>query len=95
MEWTQEITCEYVDVVPGPRPPVKKQMWNGVEFVPILTYRLDRTEFSREQYTWLEKTFGHKGVQQAGQYWDYSRAGTFVVMDEKVYVMFQLKWSGR
>ena len=87
--------CEYVDVVPGPRPPVKKQMWNGAEFVPILTYRLDRTEFSREQYTWLEKTFGHNGVQQAGQYWDYSKAGTFVVMDEKVYVMFQLKWSGR
>jgi hypothetical protein len=93
MKFTQEINYEYVDVVPGPRPPVKKQMWNGVEFVPILTYRLDRAEFSEKQRTWLRQTFGHSGVPQAGQYWDYSKSGTFVVMDEKVYVMFQLKWG--
>ena len=88
---------EYVDVVvtPGPRLPVKKQMWNGTEFVPILTYRLDKTVFTTEQFTWLHKTFGVFGVQKAGQYWDYSRAGHFVVMDEKVYVMFLMKWGNK
>lgn len=93
MGWTQEMICEYVDVVPGPRPPVKKQMWNGTEFVPILTYRLDKISLSRDQVVWLTKTVGHPGIQRPGQYWDCSRAADFVVMDEKVYTWFQIKWG--
>lgn len=90
MGWNQ---IEYIDVVAVPRLPVKKQMWNGAEFVPILTYRLDKTMFSTEQIKWLHQTFGRSGVQQVGHYWDFSKAGDFVVMDEKVYVVFQLKWG--
>lgn len=95
MGWTQKIDYEYVEAIPGPRLPVKKQMWDGTKFVPILVYRLDKTILNREQTAWLIKTIGQSGTQRPGQYWDCSRAGDFVVMDEKVYVMFQLKWSGR
>jgi hypothetical protein len=92
---TEKIEYEYLDFVPEPHLPVKKQMWNGTEFVSILTYRLDKTILSQEQVNWLIKTVGRNRVQRPGQYWDCSRAGDFVVMDEKVYVMFQLKWSSR
>ena len=92
---TEKIEFEYLDFVPEPRLPVKKQIWDGTKFVPILVYRLDKTILSREQVAWLIKTVGNNGTQRPGQYWDCSKAGDFVVMDEKVYVMFQLKWSSR
>ena len=46
MGWEQEI--EYVDVEVTLPPPVKKQVWNGTEFVPMTLYRhkglLDKDE---------------------------------------------------
>jgi len=46
-----------------------------------------------EAENWLLKSFGHSGVYKNGRFWDYSRAGNFTVMDEKVYTWYQMKWS--
>jgi hypothetical protein len=44
---------------------------------------------------WLLTSFGHAGIHQDATYWDYSSAGDFMLMDEKVYVWYQMKWGNR
>ncbi len=44
---------------------------------------------------WLLKNFGHAGIHRDGTYWDYSSAGDFMLMDEKVYTWYQMKWGNR
>jgi hypothetical protein len=85
---------EYVDVEVTLPPPVKKQVWNGEKFVSMTLYRIAGNP-SRDQIEWLSKTFDFPGVYKAGQFWDYSRAGDFTVMDEKVYVWYQMKWGNK
>jgi len=46
-----------------------------------------------EEMQWLNVTYGFPGTYKDGQYWDYSKAGDFVVMDEKVYTWYQMKWG--
>jgi hypothetical protein len=46
-----------------------------------------------EAENWLLKSFGYPGTYKDGRYWDYSQAGNFTVMDEKVYVWYQMKWG--
>jgi hypothetical protein len=85
---------EYVDAEITLPPPVKKQVWDGEKFVPMTLYK--RTWIpSQQELDWLEKTYGCNGVYKNGRYWDYSRAGNFVVMDEKVYTWFQMKWGNK
>ena len=92
MGWTQQIN--YVDVETTLPPPVKKQVWNGEKFVPVLLYK-HRGVPNREQERWLEKTYGLSGVYKNGNYWDYSVGGTFTVMDEQVYSWYKMKWGNK
>jgi hypothetical protein len=90
--WTQKI--EYVDVEITLPPPVKKQVWDGEKFVPMTLYRQQGVP-KGETLIWLEKTYGYPGTYKNGQYWDYSKAGNFMVMDEKVYTWYQMKWGNK
>ena len=93
MGWTQ--VMEYVDesdiVLP---PPVRKQVWDGKKFVPMTLYK--HKDVPREEILlWLEKTYGQSGTYLNGQYWDYSLAGNFTIMDERVYMWYQMKWRNK
>ena len=90
--WTQQIEYSEVEVIP--RPPVRKQIWDGEKFVPITLYRIKVLPNDAAQ-SWLFKTFGSAGIHQDGRYWEYSRAGDFMLMDEKVYAWYQTKWGNR
>jgi hypothetical protein len=85
---------EYIDqdiVLP---PPVKKQIWNGTEFVPFLMYRRKGVP-SHQQREWLCNTYGQCGVYEYGRFWDYSVGGDFTQMDDKVYVFYTMKWGAK
>jgi hypothetical protein len=69
--------------------PVKKQVWNGTEFIPVTMYRRNGV-LSDEKQDWLFENFGHRGPR-----WDFSQAGNFYVMDEKVYMWFHMKWGNK
>lgn len=92
--WTQKI--EYIDAEVVPQPPVKKQVWNNEtqSFVPMTLHKMKGWP-GTEAENWLLKNFGHPGTYKNGTYWDYSRAGNFTVMDEKVYVWYQMKWGNK
>lgn len=85
---------EYEYLVETPRPPVKKQVWNGEKFVPITLYRIKGWPGQAAE-NWLLKNFGHSGIHQDGRYWDYSSAGDFMLMDEKIYAWYQMKWGNK
>ena len=93
MGWTQKIEYINEDEITLP-PPVKKQVWDGEQFVPMTLYRQNSVPNSK-QLDWLEKTYGYPGIYINGRFWDYSRAGNFVVMDEKVYTWYQMKWGSK
>ena len=86
MGWTQHV--EYVDAedVDIPRV-IKKQVWDGKEFIPVTMYRRDGV-LNDAKKMWLVEQFGKRGPR-----WDYSLTGNFYVMDEQVYAWFQLKWG--
>lgn len=92
MGWTQQI--EYIDIEVTLPPPVKKQIWDGEKFVPMTLYRTKGWP-GMEAENWLLKNFGHAGTYKDGRYWEYSRAGDFTVMDEKVYTWYQMKWGNK
>ena len=92
MGWEQKI--EYVDVEVTLPPPVKKQVWNGTEFVPMTLYR-HKGLLDKDEEAWIKKTFGPAGVYKDGQYWDYTRSGAYTIMDGKVYTWFQMKWGSK
>jgi hypothetical protein len=50
-------------------------------------------KLSRDQESWLQKTYGAPGIVQPGRYWHYASGNG--LMDEKIYMMFQLKWAGK
>ena len=86
---------EYVDeldiVLP---PPVRKQVLDGEKFVPITLYK--HKGVPREEILlWLLKTYDQPGTYLNGQYWDYSLAGNFTIMDERVYTWYQMKWRNK
>lgn len=91
MGWNQiEHEIEYIDVdIVGTATPVKKQVWNGREFVPVTMYRRNGV-LSDEKKDWLVENFGHRGPR-----WDYSLTGNFWIMDEQVYMWFQMKWGNK
>jgi hypothetical protein len=85
---------EYVDMEVVLPPPVKKQVWDGEKFVPMTLFKKKGCPGTVET-EWLYKTYGSPGTYIKGSYWDYSRAGNFTVMDEKVYTWFQMKWANK
>lgn len=87
---------EYVDVEVTLPPPVRKQVWDADtrSFVPMTLYRRKGVP-KLDQLLWLQQTYGHEGVYKNGVYWDYSRAGNFTVMDEQVYMWYQMKWGNK
>lgn len=92
MGWDQQI--DYADVNVTLPPPVRKQVWDGEKFVPMMLYKHKGCPGTIQE-EWLRKTYGSPGTYQNGQYWDYSRAGNFTVMEEKVYTWYQMKWGNK
>jgi hypothetical protein len=94
MGWTQQI--DYIDAEVTLPPPVKKRVWDPdtQSFVPMTLYKRNHV-LSNEQTDWLRKTYGFEGVYKNGLFWDYSRAGNFIIMDEKVFTWFQMKWGNK
>jgi hypothetical protein len=92
--WAQKI--EYVDgdTEAVPPPLVKKQIWDGEQFVSVKMYRFQGV-LNRDKLDWLGETYGPPGVYKNGKFWDYSRAGNFTVMDERVYTWYQMKWGNK
>jgi len=90
MGWNQVIEHEEVQVTLPP--PVHKRVWDGREFVSMTLYRTKGIP-DLIQMQWMVETFGVAGTYENGRYWDMSRAGDFTVMDEKVYVWYQMKWG--
>lgn len=93
MGWTQQIEYTEVRDVALP-PPVKKQVWDGENFVPMTLYK-HRGMISKNAEDWMYDTFGRPGVYKNGRYWDFSRAGNFTLMDEKVFMWYQMKWGNK
>jgi hypothetical protein len=87
---------EYVDAEVVLPPPVKKQVWDSEtqSFAPMTLYKRNHV-LSNTETDWLRKTYGLEGVYKNGRYWDYSRAGNFIVMDEKVFMWFEMKWRNK
>ena len=92
MGWTQMI--EYVEAEVTLPPPVRKQVWDGEKFVPITLYKHNGVP-NQEVECWLVKTYGYPGQYIDGRFWDYSLAGNFTIMDEKVYTWYQMKWRNK
>ena len=92
MGWDQQI--DHVDVKYNLLSYVKKQVWDGEKFVPMTLYKSKGCPGHLE-ISWLHKTYGSPGTYRNGQYWDYSLAGNFTVMEEKVYTWFQMKWQNK
>jgi hypothetical protein len=90
MGWTQQI--EYQEVEATLPPPISKKIWNGTEFVTVTLYR-KLGNLKQEHQDWLIQNFGRPSEYIAGRYWDTSRSGLFTVMDEQVYMWFQMKWG--
>ena len=82
---------EIVDPAPGVVR-VRKQLWNGNQWVETAHYRIPRQVTSRER-DWLYETFGAPNVYRLGRFWSSSPAANYTVMDEQVYMMYTLKWS--
>ena len=73
--------------------PVRKQIWNGTEFVPLNLYRLTH-KLGEKVYEWLEDTYGPPGQYINGCYWN-RLTDRWTLMDEKVYMFYKLKWVRR
>lgn len=80
-----EIT--YVNAEPVPYVPVRKQIWNGEEFVPVTVYRITGS-LTQDQKDWLYDTFGRPGSR-----WNYAQASDYWTADDQVFMMFRLRWG--
>jgi hypothetical protein len=87
---------EYIDVEVTLPPPVNKQVWDDATqtFVPMTLYRKKHV-LSNEEHGWLCETYGRPGVYKKDRYWNTTNSGSFIVMDEKVYTWFQMKWGNK
>ena len=87
---------EYIDVEVTLPPPIKKQVWDEETqtFIPMTLYKRNGIP-NHDELDWLQATYGRQGVYKNGRYWDYSRAANFIVMDEKVYTWYSMKWMNK
>lgn len=91
----QTVEYEEIEVIPWAAwTPVKKQVWDGEKFVPMTLYR-KKGLLGQAVEDWMLKTFGPRGIYKKDKFWDFSRAGNFIVMDEKVYMWYQMKWNNQ
>lgn len=90
MGWTQHIEYDPLElsVTNGPRV-VTKKIWDGTKWIPRVQYRVNGL-LNDEQKKWLTEQFGPRK-----QRWDYSDAGMFFVMDEQIYMWYQMKWINK
>lgn len=93
MGWTQQVEYINVDEVVLP-PPVKKQVWDGEQFVSMTLYKRKGVP-SEDKLKWLHRNVGLRATYENGSYWDFSNAGNFTVMDEKVFMWYQMKWGNK
>ena len=89
-----QTTVEYVSRDSDSEPPitVKKQVWNGKEFVALTLLRTKGVP-AVSQEDWLCSVAGPRGIWIKGRFWDRSLTGNFTVMDETLAVWYQLKWN--
>ena len=98
MNWTQLATqkIEYVEAKVVLPPPVNKQVWDNEtqSFIPMTLHKSKGVPTS-DQIQWLKETYGWPGVYKNGRFWQYSIGGDYTIMDEKVYVWYQMKWGNK
>lgn len=87
MGWMEQ--SEYLEIEVAPTVRVKKQIWDGEKFVSVTQYRVTGV-LSDAQKDWLVRTFGQKGAK-----WNFTDSGRFYLMDDQVYMMFNLKWKSK
>lgn len=87
MGWMEQ--SEYLEIEVAPTARVKKQIWDGEKFVSVTQYRVTGV-LSDAQKDWLVRTFGQKGAK-----WNFTDSGRFYLMDDQVYMMFNLKWKSK
>jgi hypothetical protein len=85
---------------------VKKQIWDGETFVSAVLCEIPGQQLTQVE-KWLTNTFGPPNQHGHNQYWGYYNGGRIisggratgltplVVMDEKVYTWYQMKWGNR
>ena len=71
---------------------VRKQLWDGNQWVETAHYRIPK-QMTNQERDWLYDTFGAQNLYRLGRYWRTSPASNYTVMDEQVYMMYTLKWS--
>jgi hypothetical protein len=85
---------------------VKKQIWDGDKFIPA--YMCEVPDHQHAQIEkWLTDTIGAPSQHGHNQYWAYYNGGRIIsggravglnplmVMDEKVYTWYQMKWGNK
>ena len=84
---------------------VKKQIWDGDKFIPAYVCEVPGNYLQIEK--WLTDTIGPPDQHGHNQYWAYYNGGRIIsggravglsplmVMDEKVYTWYQMKWSNK
>lgn len=87
MGWMEQ--SEYLEIEVAPTARVKKQIWDGEKFVSVTQYRVTGV-LSDAQKDWLVRIFGQKGAK-----WNFTDSGRFYLMDDQVYMMFNLKWKSK
>jgi hypothetical protein len=74
-----------------------KQMWNSErqEFLPTRLYRVNFGQ-RRDRYLkvtkWLTDTYGRSQQHDGSRYW--GETFNVIIMSEKVYLFYLMKWDG-
>ena len=74
-----------------------KQMWNSElqEFLPTRLYRV-KFDQRRDRYLkvtkWLTDTYGRSQQHDSSRYW--GETFNVIIMSEKVYLFYLMKWDG-
>lgn len=79
---------------------IRKQMWNQArqEFVPVHLYRTDFDYYTtgqkyRQVQQWLQDNYGPSQQHDSDRYWGEIFNG--IVMCEKVYLFYRIRWDGQ
>ena len=84
---------------------VKKQIWDCEKFIPAFVCEILMNH--RQIEKWLTDTIGPPDQHGHNQFWGYYNGGRIVpggravglsplmVMDEKVYMWYQMKWNNQ
>ena len=96
MGWTNKIEYEDVTYLPELKP-THKSIWDGEQFVTRTIYHVPITRLGEvtEKALWLQQTFGHgtTGRNSYNQNGFWTIGPTRISMEEKVYMLYQLRWG--